>query len=63
MIRHREENTNLKIERSSNRVQFVLRIRGLGDKLIKSVWRMPRLLEAMKDAISCENPRGSAHTK
>src|SRR5690606_18656396 len=33
-----------------------------GDKLDKGVWGMPRLPEATKDAISCENPRGSAHT-
>ena len=31
------------------------------DRLIKSVWGMPRLSEAMKDVISCEKLRGSAH--
>ena len=31
------------------------------DKQKKGVWGMPRLSEAMKDAISCENPRGAAH--
>lgn len=31
------------------------------DKLQKGVWGMPRLSEAKKDAISCENLRGSAH--
>src|SRR5699024_6002587 len=31
-------------------------------KLSKGVWRMPRLSEAMKDATSCDKPRGSAHT-
>ncbi len=34
----------------------------IGDKLNKGVWGMPRLSEAKKDAISCENLRGSAHT-
>ncbi len=33
-----------------------------GDKLDKGVWGMPRLSEAMKDVISCEKSRGSAHT-
>ncbi len=28
----------------------------------KGVWGMPRLSEAMKDVISCEKLRGSAHT-
>ncbi len=28
----------------------------------KGVWRMPRLLEAKKDVISCEKLRGVAHT-
>ena len=32
------------------------------NKLNKGVWGMPRLSEAMKDVISCENLRGSAHT-
>lgn len=32
------------------------------EKVSKGAWRMPRLSEAMKDAISCEKPRGSAHT-
>ena len=31
-------------------------------KLIKGVWGMPRLSEAMKDVISCEKLRGLAHT-
>jgi len=31
-------------------------------KVDKGVWGMPRLSEAKKDVISCENPRGSAHT-
>lgn len=35
---------------------------GVGcDKQKKGVWGMPGLPEAMKDAISCENPRGAAH--
>jgi hypothetical protein len=29
---------------------------------MKGAWRMPRLSEAMKDAISCDKLRGSAHT-
>jgi hypothetical protein len=32
------------------------------EKVMKGAWRMPRLSEAMKDAISCEKLRGSAHT-
>ena len=32
-----------------------------GDKLDKGVWGMPRLSEAMKDAISCEKLWGGAH--
>ena len=28
----------------------------------KGAWGMPRLSEAMKDATSCEKPRGLAHT-
>ena len=32
------------------------------NKLNKGVWGMPRLSEAMKDVISCEKLRGSAHT-
>ncbi len=40
-----------------------IRIRRFGDKLEKGVWGMPRLSEATKDVISCEKPRGSAHTK
>ena len=31
------------------------------EKVIKSVWRMPWLSEAMKDVISCDKLRGSAH--
>ena len=31
------------------------------DRLIKSVWGMPRLSEATKDVISCDKLRGSAH--
>ena len=34
---------------------------GRCDKQNKGVWGMPRLSEAKKDAISCENPRGAAH--
>ena len=32
------------------------------DKIIKGVWGIPRLSEAMKDAVSCEKLRGLAHT-
>ena len=32
------------------------------EKEDKSERRMPRLPEAMKDAVSCENARGSANT-
>ena len=32
------------------------------NKLIKGVWRMPRLSEAMKDVISCDKLRLVAHT-
>ena len=31
------------------------------NKLNKGVWRMPRLSEAKKDAISCDKLRGLAH--
>ena len=31
-------------------------------KSYKGRWRMPRLLEAKKDVISCEKLRGLAHT-
>ena len=31
-------------------------------KVKKGVWGMPRLSEAMKDVISCDKPRGLAHT-
>jgi hypothetical protein len=31
-------------------------------KVIKGVWRMPWLLEAMKDVISCDKLRGLANT-
>ena len=30
-------------------------------KVCKSVWGMPRLLEAKKDVVSCENSRGFAN--
>ena len=32
-------------------------------KVIKSVWGMPRLLEAKKDVVSCEKPWGFANEK
>ena len=31
-------------------------------EIVKGVWRMPRLSEAKKEVVSCEKPRGSAHT-
>ena len=31
------------------------------EKVSKSVWGMPRLSETMKDVISCDKLRGSAH--
>ena len=30
-------------------------------KVIKGVWGMPRLLEAMKDVVSCDKLRGLAN--
>ena len=30
-------------------------------KVKKSVWGMPRLLEAKKDVVSCDKPRGFAN--
>jgi hypothetical protein len=32
------------------------------EKVNKGVWWMPRLLEAMKDVISCDKLRGLANT-
>ena len=32
-----------------------------GSVVIKSVWGMPRLLEAKKDVVSCEKSRGFAN--
>ena len=43
-------------------VEKILKIKTTSNKLLKSVWGMPRLSEAMKDAISCEKLRGGAHT-
>jgi hypothetical protein len=31
-------------------------------KVIKGVWRMPWILEAKKDVISCDKPGGVANT-
>jgi len=42
--------------------EYELEYQRSGDKLEKGVWGMPRLSEAMKDVISCEKLRGSAHT-
>jgi hypothetical protein len=33
------------------------------EKVIKSVWWMPRLSEAMKDVISCDKLRGGANNR
>ena len=30
-------------------------------KVVKGVWRMPRLSQAMKDVISCDKPRLGAN--
>ena len=38
-----------------------LELRGIGDTLVKGVWGMPRLSEAMKDVISCDKLRGLAN--
>ena len=35
---------------------------GKRKKVIKGAWRMPWLLEAKKDVISCDKLRGSANT-
>ncbi len=45
----------LKREKENERREIVI-------ELIKGVWRMPRLLEAKKDVISCEKLRGLANT-
>ena len=39
-----------------------LRVYAQTKKVIKGVWRMPRLLEAMKDVISCDKLGGVANT-
>jgi hypothetical protein len=39
-----------------------LRVYAQTKKVIKGVWRMPRLLEAMKDVISCDKLWGVANT-
>ena len=36
-------------------------VRAILKKISKSVWRMPRLSEAMKDVISCDKPWGGAN--
>ena len=45
-----------------NYILFKLKIILIIKKVSKGVWGMPRLLEAMKDAISCDKLRGLAHT-
>ncbi len=34
---------------------------GKGEKVRKGVWWMPRLIQAMKDVISCDKPRVGAN--
>ena len=48
-------------EREKQRRVRAVRLRTAG-KVEKGAWRMPRLSEARKDAISCDKPRGLAHT-
>jgi len=45
------------------RVERILSTDRKLEKVTKSVWGMPRLLEAMKDVISCDKLRGLAHMK
>ena len=41
---------------------FIYKRNNRYSRLIKSLWGMPRLTEAMKDVISCDKLRGMAHT-
>ena len=54
------------IKRANNNLRIFLKYnfkrKSSYNRLIKSVWGMPRLSEAMKDVISCEKLRGVAHT-
>ena len=49
-------------ERKQTRVRAAVSNHCRRKKVRKGAWRMPRLSEARKDAISCDKPRGSAHT-
>ena len=40
---------------------MVRHVRIQAKKVRKGVWRMPRLMEAMKDVISCDKPRVGAN--
>ena len=49
----------IKAESIVNRACFEqVRVRA---KVVKGVWRMPRLSQAMKDVISCDKPRVGAN--
>ena len=52
----------LSLVRSGAGTHYNKRRRASAQGQIKGAWGMPRLSEAMKDVISCEKPRGSAHT-
>jgi hypothetical protein len=45
----------------SCKCEALMAAKDLATKLDKGVWGMPRLSEAMKDAISCEKLWGGAH--
>ncbi len=51
-----------KITKTTGRAIYS-RVRSTKEKVNKSTRGMPRLSEAMKDAISCEKLRGLAHTR
>ena len=60
MFREVKEETRSRIETKD--YEGVPAVYAVGrDKQEKGVWGMPRLSEAMKDVISCEKPRGTAH--
>ena len=42
-------------------ITFINRRALCNKKVSKGAWGMPRLLEAMKDVVSCEKPRGLAN--
>jgi hypothetical protein len=49
----------LKTSKKSIKIQIVTEKK----KVIKGVWRMPRLSEAMKDVISCDKLRVAANKR